>query len=144
MGEVIRLDVWNETTQTAPQAAVEAQPWQFVPESGRTRMPLVRHVRHPRVVQVVIWICSRIIGLVCGRTLLIPGLSEELGSRLERLSAVRGTPVETIVLESLDASLSADHRRRRLARHATWAASDRSHLETALACQRGIDEELWS
>lgn len=144
MGEVIRLDVWNDSATSEPQLEVESQQWRCLPESGRSAMPLVRHVRHPKIVQLVIWICSRLIGLVCGRTLLIPGLSDDLARRLERLSSARGASVEEIVLESLDVSLSADQRRQRLARHATWAPTDQNHLELALACQRGIDDELWS
>jgi hypothetical protein len=113
------------------------------PAERPAERPAEPRISHPWLVRVATWICTRTLGLVRGRTLVVPGLSDEMAGRLERLGAARGASIETIVLESLEASLSADLRRRRLARHATLAASDRCHFAQAIACQRGIDDELW-
>jgi len=143
MGEVIRLDVWTGTATSTSQAEEELQQWTSVPPIQPAVRPVAPRISHPWLVRAATWVCTRILGLLKGRTLVVPGLSDELAGRLERLGAARGASIETIVLESLEASLSADLRRRRLARHATLAASDRCHFAQAIACQRGIDDELW-
>lgn len=78
------------------------------------------------------------------KQLTIRGVSEEVGSRLERLGNARGQSVNSIVLEILESVVGVDERRRRLERYATWTRSDLLEFEEALAAQRRVDDKLWS
>lgn len=77
------------------------------------------------------------------KQLTIRGVPDEVGRRLEGLSRARGTSVNRMVLEILEAAVGGGERRRRLERYATWTEGDRREFEEALAAQRRIDDELW-
>ena len=67
------------------------------------------------------------------KQLTIRGVSDEVGSRLERLSRAKGQSVNSMVLEILESAVGVDERRRRLERYATWTQGDLREFEDALA-----------
>jgi plasmid stability protein len=75
--------------------------------------------------------------------LTIRGVSDELKRRLARLSRDRGQSLNATALAILEEALDAQARRRRLARYATWTATDMKEFDRALADQRVIDDDLW-
>jgi plasmid stability protein len=77
------------------------------------------------------------------KQLTIRGVSEEVGSRLEKLSRARGQSLNATVLDILESAVGVDERRRRLARYATWTQEDLKEFNAALAAQRTIDDPLW-
>lgn len=77
------------------------------------------------------------------KQLTIRGLPDEVASRLERLGKARGCSVNATVVEILARAVGFHERRERLARYATWSASDLTEFADALSAQRVIDDRLW-
>ncbi len=77
------------------------------------------------------------------RQLTIRGVSEEVGTRLKRVSRAKGQSVNATVLEILATAVGVDERRSRLARYVTWSSEDLAEFNQALAAQRSIDDPLW-
>jgi plasmid stability protein len=70
------------------------------------------------------------------RRLTIRRVPDEVARRLERVSLAKGQSINATVLEILATAVSADERRRSLARYVTWSQDDLAEFEEALAAQR--------
>ena len=77
------------------------------------------------------------------KQLTIRGVPDEVGQRLESLSAARHQSINATVLEILTAAVDVNPRRKRLERYATWTREDLNEFQQSLADQRQIDEDLW-
>jgi plasmid stability protein len=78
-----------------------------------------------------------------GKRITLRNVSDEVASRLARLSRERGQSVNATTLGILEQALDVDARRASLERYVTWTEEDRAEFDEALAAQRVVDATLW-
>jgi plasmid stability protein len=77
------------------------------------------------------------------KQLTIRGVPDEVARRLARLSRAKGKSLNATTVEILTDTVGVESRRQRLARYATWSATDVAEFTEALEDQRVIDHALW-